>query len=109
MQAHVTITIDCSLDVLIRILQQIGPDQYQVIAPIKPNGTTHCKEKDPPQKISPVYSPRTCQICGNQFQPGGPRGMTCPDCKGKDPKLAKLDATLKEIEERNKKPYEFTK
>lgn len=33
------------------------------------------------KKSSPKWSPRKCTKCGKMFQPNGPRGNTCTQCK----------------------------
>lgn len=34
------------------------------------------------EKSAPKYGLRKCIVCGGEYQPNGPRGNTCPDCKG---------------------------
>lgn len=87
--------------------------------------TEHSFKNVAPEKSAPKWRLRKCIVCGGEYQPNGPRGNTCPDCKGAvssfvnekpategvnaelDEALKEIEEALKEIEELQKQPYTF--
>lgn len=116
-EPQVTLTISCRLEDLPGILERIRKnsrarieEKIEVGNPAKPNGNGHIPPEEkavekPRKKIT--CQPKPCSVCGEIFQPSGPRSLYCDKCKKKPPADAELEKTLREIEANRKKPYEF--
>jgi len=104
-EPNVTITIDVPfsrLDDILAALKQACPPP-EISAGLKADPPPRDpEEKKPSKKRKLSLKPRTCEACGKEYQPTGPRQKRCPKC-------IELDRTLDQINQKKQEPYEFSK